>query len=132
MRKALSIAAIAVVALTVAPSASAKSDQTRSLISPGTCTTITKLANEGKPVQDPSILHDADSVPSYFQSGVLKYTRIGETTATATRCGNAGGVFEHVGHTPRFSGEKERPREHRPWNYVAGDLLFLPVAGAMG
>lgn len=73
MRKALSIAAIAVVALTVAPSASAKSDQTRSLISPATCASITKLANEGKPVPDPSILHDADSVPSYFKSGVLKY-----------------------------------------------------------
>ena len=40
--------------------------------------------------------------------------------------------FKHVGHTPRFSGERERPREHRPWNYVTGDLLFLPVAGTMG
>ena len=73
MRKTLSILTIAVAALSAAPAATAKSDQTRSLISPGTCATITKLANEGKPVPDPSILRDADSVPSYFQSGVLKY-----------------------------------------------------------
>ncbi|WP_408932237.1 M48 family metalloprotease [Corynebacterium sp. YSMAA1_1_D6] len=56
-----------------APAAHAASDPVRSLISPGTCTSITNLANDGKAVPDPSILHDGDSVPAYFQDGVLDY-----------------------------------------------------------
>ena len=67
------LAASAILGTVAAPAASAKSDPVRSLISPGTCKTITKLANDGKPVPDPSILHDEDSVKPYFQDGVLEY-----------------------------------------------------------
>ena len=70
---AVTLAASAILGTVAAPAASAKSDPVRSLISPGTCKTITKLANDGKPVPDPSILHDEDSVKPYFQDGVLEY-----------------------------------------------------------
>ena len=70
---AVTLAATAILGTVAAPAASAKSDPVRSLISPGTCKTITKLANDGKPVPDPSILHDEDSVKPYFQDGVLEY-----------------------------------------------------------
>ena len=70
---AATLAATAILGTVAAPAASAKSDPVRSLISPGTCKTITKLANDGKPVPDPSILHDEDSVKPYFQDGVLEY-----------------------------------------------------------
>lgn len=70
---AATLAASAILGTVAAPAASAKSDPVRSLISPGTCKTITKLANDGKPVPDPSILHDEDSVKPYFQDGVLEY-----------------------------------------------------------
>ncbi|WP_408928315.1 hypothetical protein [Corynebacterium tuberculostearicum] len=70
---AATLAASAILGTVAAPAASAKSDPVRSLISPGTCKTITKLANDGKPVSDPSILHDEDSVKPYFQDGVLEY-----------------------------------------------------------
>ena len=71
---AATLAATAILGTVAAPAASAKSDPVRSLISPGTCKTITKLANDGKPVPDPSILHDEDSVKPYFKDGVLEYT----------------------------------------------------------
>lgn len=74
--KKLSVTALATTAIigTIAtPAANAKSDPVRSIIDPGTCKAITKLANEGKPVPDPSILHDEDSVKPYFSDGVLKY-----------------------------------------------------------
>ena len=70
---ATAVAAAAILGTMAAPAASAKSDPVRSIISPGTCKSITKLANEGKPVPDPSILHDEDSVKPYFKDGVLKY-----------------------------------------------------------
>ena len=70
---AATLAASAILGTVAAPAASAKSDPIRSLISSGTCKTITKLANDGKPVPDPSILHDEDSVKPYFQDGVLEY-----------------------------------------------------------
>ena len=70
---AATLAASAILGTVAAPAASAKSDPVRSLISPGTCKTITKLANDGKPVPDPSILHDEDSVKPYFKDGVLEY-----------------------------------------------------------
>ena len=70
---AATLAATAILGTVAAPAASAKSDPVRSLISPGTCKTITKLANDGKPVPDPSILHDEDSVKPYFKDGVLEY-----------------------------------------------------------
>ena len=70
---AVTLAATAILGTVAAPAASAKSDPVRSLISPGTCKTITKLANDGKPVPDPSILHDEDSVKPYFKDGVLEY-----------------------------------------------------------
>ena len=70
---AATLAASAILGTVAAPAASAKSDPVRSLISPSTCKTITKLANDGKPVPDPSILHDEDSVKPYFQDGVLEY-----------------------------------------------------------
>ena len=70
---AATLAATAILRTVAAPAASAKSDPVRSLISPGTCKTITKLANDGKPVPDPSILHDEDSVKPYFKDGVLEY-----------------------------------------------------------
>ena len=70
---AATLAASATLGTVAAPAASAKSDPVRSLISPSTCKTITKLANDGKPVPDPSILHDEDSVKPYFQDGVLEY-----------------------------------------------------------
>ncbi|MCZ9307107.1 hypothetical protein L8V01_06390 [Corynebacterium sp. c8Ua_181] len=70
---ATAVAAAAILGTIAAPAASAKSDPVRSIISPGTCKSITKLANEGKPVPDPSILHDEDSVKPYFKDGVLKY-----------------------------------------------------------
>lgn len=72
------LAASAILGTVAAPAASAKSDPVRSLISPGTCKTITKLANDGKPVPDPSILHDEDSVKPYFQDGVLEYKVVGD------------------------------------------------------
>lgn len=75
---AATLAASAILGTVAAPAASAKSDPVRSLISPGTCKTITKLANEGKPVPDPSILHDEDSVKPYFQDGVLEYKVVGD------------------------------------------------------
>ncbi|WP_294164770.1 M48 family metalloprotease [uncultured Corynebacterium sp.] len=74
---AATLAASAILGTVAAPAASAKSDPVRSLISPGTCKTITKLANDGKPVPDPSILHDEDSVKPYFQDGVLEYKVVG-------------------------------------------------------
>ena len=67
------VAAAAILGAVTTPAASAKSDPVRSLIDPGTCKTITKLANDGKPVPDPSILHDEDSVKPYFKDGVLEY-----------------------------------------------------------
>ena len=70
---AVTLAATAILGTVAAPAASAKSDPVRSLISPSTCKTITKLANDGKPVPDPSILHDEDSVKPYFKDGVLEY-----------------------------------------------------------
>lgn len=70
---AFAAAATVILGGIAAPVAQAASHPVRSLISPGTCTTITKLANEGKPVPDPTILHDGDSVPSYFEDGVLEY-----------------------------------------------------------
>ena len=70
---AATLTASAILGTVAAPAASAKSDPVRSLISPSTCKTITKLANDGKPVPDPSILHDEDSVKPYFQDGVLEY-----------------------------------------------------------
>lgn len=70
---AATLAATAILGTVAAPAASAKSAPVRSLISPGTCKTITKLANDGKPVPDPSILHDEDSVKPYFKDGVLEY-----------------------------------------------------------
>ena len=70
---AATLAATAILGTVAAPAASAKSDPVRSLISPGTCKTITQLANDGKPVPDPSILHDEDSVKPYFKDGVLEY-----------------------------------------------------------
>ena len=70
---AATLAASAILGTVAAPAASAKSDPVRSLISPGTCKTITNLANDGKPVPDPSILHDEDSVKPYFKDGVLEY-----------------------------------------------------------
>ena len=70
---AATLAAAAILGTVAAPAASAKSDPVRSLIDPGTCKTITKLANDGKPVPDPSILHDEDSVKPYFKDGVLEY-----------------------------------------------------------
>ena len=70
---AATLAATAILGTVAAPAASAKSDPVRSLISPGTCKTITKLANDGKPVPDPSILHDEASVKPYFKDGVLEY-----------------------------------------------------------
>ncbi|MDU2587535.1 MAG: hypothetical protein E7C83_10565 [Corynebacterium sp.] len=70
---AVTLAATAILGTVAAPAASAKSDPVRSLISRGTCKTITKLANDGKPVPDPSILHDEDSVKPYFKDGVLEY-----------------------------------------------------------
>lgn len=70
---AVTLAATAILGTVAAPAASAKSDPVHSLISPGTCKTITKLANDGKPVPDPSILHDEDSVKPYFKDGVLEY-----------------------------------------------------------
>ena len=70
---AVTLTATAILGTVAAPAASAKSDPVRSLISPGTCKTIPKLANDGKPVPDPSILHDEDSVKPYFQDGVLEY-----------------------------------------------------------
>ena len=70
---AATLAATAILGTVAAPAASAKSDPVRSLISPGTCKTINKLANDGKPVPDPSILHDEDSVKPYFKDGVLEY-----------------------------------------------------------
>ena len=70
---AATLAASAILGTVAAPAASAKSDPVRSLISPSTCKTITKLANDGKPVPDPSILHDEDSVKPYFKDGVLEY-----------------------------------------------------------
>ena len=70
---AVTLAATAILGTVAAPAASAKSDPVRSLISPGTCKTITKLANDGKPVPDPSILHDEASVKPYFKDGVLEY-----------------------------------------------------------
>lgn len=75
---AATLAASAILGTVAAPAASAKSDPVRSLISPGTCKTITKLANDGKPVPDPSILHDEDSVKPYFQDGVLEYKVVGD------------------------------------------------------
>ena len=75
---AVTLAATAILGTVAAPAASAKSDPVRSLISPSTCKTITKLANDGKPVPDPSILHDEDSVKPYFQDGVLEYKVVGE------------------------------------------------------
>lgn len=75
---AATLAATAILGTVAAPAASAKSDPVRSLISPGTCKTITKLANDGKPVPDPSILHDEDSVKPYFQDGVLEYKVVGD------------------------------------------------------
>ena len=75
---AATLAASAILGTVAAPAASAKSDPIRSLISPGTCKTITKLANDGKPVPDPSILHDEDSVKPYFQDGVLEYKVVGD------------------------------------------------------
>ena len=74
---AATLAATAILGTVAAPAASAKSDPVRSLIDPGTCKTITKLANDGKPVPDPSILHDEDSVKPYFQDGVLEYKVVG-------------------------------------------------------
>ena len=70
---AATLAASAILGTVAAPAASAKSDPVRSLISPGTCKPLTKLAHDGKPVPDPSILHDEDSVKPYFQDGVLEY-----------------------------------------------------------
>lgn len=70
---AVTLAATAILGTVAAPAASAKSDPVRSLIDPSTCKTITKLANDGKPVPDPSILHDEDSVKPYFKDGVLEY-----------------------------------------------------------
>ena len=75
---AVTLAATAILGTVAAPAASAKSDPVRSLISPGTCKTITKLANDGKPIPDPSILHDEDSVKPYFQDGVLEYKVVGD------------------------------------------------------
>ena len=75
---AATLAASAILGTVAAPAASAKSDRVRSLISPSTCKTITKLANDGKPVPDPSILHDEDSVKPYFQDGVLEYKVVGD------------------------------------------------------
>lgn len=75
---AAALAASAILGTVAAPAASAKSDRVRSLISPSTCKTITKLANDGKPVPDPSILHDEDSVKPYFQDGVLEYKVVGD------------------------------------------------------
>ncbi|MDV2427812.1 hypothetical protein RAE06_02745 [Corynebacterium tuberculostearicum] len=75
---AATLAASAILGTVAAPAASAKSDPVRSLISPGTCKTITKLDNDGKPVPDPSILHDEDSVKPYFQDGVLEYKVVGD------------------------------------------------------
>ena len=75
---AATLAATAILGTVAAPAASAKSDPVRSLISPSTCKTITKLANDGKPVPDPSILHDEDSVKPYFQDGVLEYKVVGD------------------------------------------------------
>lgn len=75
---AVTLAATAILGTVAAPAASAKSDPVRSVISPGTCKTITKLANDGKPVPDPSILHDEDSVKPYFQDGVLEYKVVGD------------------------------------------------------
>ena len=75
---AATLAASAILGTVAAPAASAKSDPVRSLISPSTCKTITKLANDGKPVPDPSILHDEASVKPYFQDGVLEYKVVGE------------------------------------------------------
>ncbi|MEO5310300.1 hypothetical protein QKD99_11050 [Corynebacterium sp. c3Ub_189] len=75
---AATLAASAILGTVAAPAASAKSDPVRSLISPGTCKTITRLANDGKPVPDPSILHDEDSVKPYFQDGVLEYKVVGD------------------------------------------------------
>ena len=75
---AATLAATAILGTVAAPAASAKSDPVRSLISPGTCKTITKLANDGKPIPDPSILHDEDSVKPYFQDGVLEYKVVGD------------------------------------------------------
>ncbi|MBK4166218.1 hypothetical protein GWO55_08880 [Corynebacterium macginleyi] len=74
--KKLSVTALATTAILgaiAAPAANAKSHPVRSLIDSKTCKTITKLANEGKPVPDPSILHDEVSVKPYFRDGVLKY-----------------------------------------------------------
>ncbi|MDK8677740.1 M48 family metalloprotease [Corynebacterium tuberculostearicum] len=75
---AATLAASAILGTVATPAASAKSDPVRSLISPSTCKTITKLANDGKPVPDPSILHDEDSVKPYFQDGVLEYKVVGD------------------------------------------------------
>ena len=75
---AATLDASAILGTVAAPAASAKSDPVRSLISPSTCKTITKLANDGKPVPDPSILHDEDSVKPYFQDGVLEYKVVGD------------------------------------------------------
>ena len=75
---AATLAASAILGTVAAPAAGAKSDPVRSLISPSTCKTITKLANDGKPVPDPSILHDEDSVKPYFQDGVLEYKVVGD------------------------------------------------------
>ena len=75
---AATLTASAILGTVAAPAASAKSDPVRSLISPSTCKTITKLANDGKPVPDPSILHDEDSVKPYFQDGVLEYKVVGD------------------------------------------------------
>ena len=70
---ATAVAAAAILGAVTTPAASAKSAPVRFLIDPGTCKTITKLANDGKPVPDPSILHDEDSVKPYFKDGVLEY-----------------------------------------------------------
>lgn len=67
------LTAAAIFTSVLAPAADAKSHPQLSLIDKATCTKITQLANEGKPVPDVSILHDEESLPGYFRDGVLKY-----------------------------------------------------------
>lgn len=59
--------------LLAGPQAYAIGGDGKPVIDAATCKAMVKAANAGEPVEDPSILHLSDKMPSYFADGTLDY-----------------------------------------------------------
>ncbi|MDK8506006.1 MULTISPECIES: hypothetical protein [unclassified Corynebacterium] len=74
MRFTKSLATIVFVgSLLAGPQAYAIGGDGKPVIDAATCKAMVKAANAGEPVEDPSILHLSDKMPSYLADGTLDY-----------------------------------------------------------